>query len=297
MTSKTPLPSSDMWVVRAERGGIYADYFLSQGVVTIGWGKVGPILPSDSSKEIVQRCVSAYPGDSNGGHRVRRFVRDMAVGDSVVTYDNDNRIYHVGITRSAVEHGAQAHGGEFSGYSRRVEWVGQVSRDALSPDARNRLGSLLTIFRVRPTTSQELRHLCLGEKESTFQDNEFPAASPESDTEDILDTADILQEYIAQSGQFVEDQIAKLDPYQLQGLVAGILRAMGYRTKVSGPGPDRGVDIFASPDGLGLAEPRIFVEVKHRSGATGAPATVAFMSALADSLRMRVTKQTAPLFL
>ena len=50
----------------------------------------------------------------------------------------------------------------------------------------------------------------------------------------------------------------------MQELVAGILEAMGYRTSVSRPGPDRGYDVFASPDGLGLEEPRIFVEVKHR---------------------------------
>jgi restriction endonuclease len=31
------------------------------------------------------------------------------------------------------------------------------------------------------------------------------------------------------------------------------------------PGPDSGVDVFASKDGLGLEEPRIFVEVKHRA--------------------------------
>lgn len=41
---------------------------------------------------------------------------------------------------------------------------------------------------------------------------------------------------------------------------------MGYRARVSPKGADRGVDIFASPDGLGLQEPRIFVEVKHRLG-------------------------------
>jgi restriction system protein len=51
----------------------------------------------------------------------------------------------------------------------------------------------------------------------------------------------------------------------MQNLIAGILRAMGYRTTVSPRGSDRGVDIFASPDGLGLQEPRIFVEVKHRA--------------------------------
>jgi len=45
---------------------------------------------------------------------------------------------------------------------------------------------------------------------------------------------------------------------------------MGYHTTVAADGSDRGADIFASPDGLGLQEPRIFVEVKHRSGSMGA---------------------------
>jgi restriction system protein len=70
---------------------------------------------------------------------------------------------------------------------------------------------------------------------------------------------------------FIADMINRLDWDELQDLVAGVLRAMGYKTRVSTPGPDRGVDIFASPDGLGLQEPRIFVEVKHRQAAMGAP--------------------------
>ena len=57
----------------------------------------------------------------------------------------------------------------------------------------------------------------------------------------------------------------------MQTLVAGILRAMGYKTKISAGGGDRGKDVIASPDGLGLQQPRIFVEVKHRKGQMGAP--------------------------
>lgn len=42
--------------------------------------------------------------------------------------------------------------------------------------------------------------------------------------------------------------------------------------------PDRGSDVFASPDGLGLEEPRIFVEVKHRPRSTmGADEIRAFL--------------------
>jgi predicted Mrr-cat superfamily restriction endonuclease len=36
-------------------------------------------------------------------------------------------------------------------------------------------------------------------------------------------------------------------------------------------GHDKGRYIIASPDGLGFEEPRIFVEVKHRGRAMGAP--------------------------
>lgn len=37
-------------------------------------------------------------------------------------------------------------------------------------------------------------------------------------------------------------------------MVAGILRAMGYKTRISPPGSDRGKDVEASPDGLGLTD-------------------------------------------
>ena len=40
---------------------------------------------------------------------------------------------------------------------------------------------------------------------------------------------------------------------------------MGYKTRISPTGPDRGKDIIASPDGLGFENPRIVVEVKHRN--------------------------------
>ena len=68
----------------------------------------------------------------------------------------------------------------------------------------------------------------------------------------------------------------------MEHLAAALLRGMGYRTKVSPKGPDRGVDVFASPDGLGLTQPRIKVEVKHRSGSMGSQAIRSFLGALRD---------------
>lgn len=77
----------------------------------------------------------------------------------------------------------------------------------------------------------------------------------------------IVREDVAIKAQeFLDDKIARLDWMKLQALVAEILTAMGFKAQVSAAGPDRGVDVFASPDGLGLREPRIFVEVKHQPG-------------------------------
>ena len=276
--NNTQLPNSDIWMVRAGERGAYADWFLGRGVAAVGWGEVGHILPTDSDTDIKQRFDAVFPEDRNGRSQVVRFVRDVKVGDAVTTYVPQSRIYHIGIIRSSVElESRTVDYGERCEYVRSVEWLHQVSRDELSADARNRLGGQMTLFRLNTTTSQELRYHCYRGTAPTVQDNALVALPPESSTGDIVDTEDVLQEYIAQSGQFVEDAIARLDGYQLQELAAGILRAMGYRTKVSSPGPDRGVDIFASPDGLGLSEPRIFVEVKHRAGSTGAPAVRSFL--------------------
>ena len=80
--------------------------------------------------------------------------------------------------------------------------------------------------------------------------------------------------------EFVKDKISSLGWDEMQELTAGLLRAMGYKTMVSQKGPDRGRDIQASPDGLGLEEPRIVVEVKHRSGQMGATEIRSFTGGL-----------------
>ena len=88
--------------------------------------------------------------------------------------------------------------------------------------------------------------------------------SPTSKEDTTLLEEQIRAELIEKAEEAIEDRIVSLTWEEMEQLVAGILRAMGYRTTTSKRGPDRGYDVFASPDGLGLEEPRIFVEVKHR---------------------------------
>ena len=256
-------PDDGMWMVRAGRGGIYADYFLSESVVAIGWGEVGEVDAQTPDREIRRLVNKAYPREkpktrATWTSLVRRFIKEVGIGDPVVTYDNDSRMYHLGAIRSdAGRSSRKANGEDRQEFFRKVDWTAEVPRDSLSVPTKNRLGGILTLFRVPADASEELLQCAFQPAQNGAQDDEPPPASETDET-------DAIQEYIGKSDLFIEDAIAKLDWEQLQELVAGILRAMGYKTRVSSPGPDRGVDIFASPDGLGLSEPRIFVEVKHR---------------------------------
>ena len=83
--------------------------------------------------------------------------------------------------------------------------------------------------------------------------------------------------------EFIKDRVSRLSWDEMQNLVAGLLRAMGYKTRVSPTGPDRGKDIVASPDGLGFESPRIVVEVKHRSGAMGSNEIRSFLGGRHDA--------------
>ena len=91
----------------------------------------------------------------------------------------------------------------------------------------------------------------------------------------------------------------------MERLVAGLLKAMGYRTRVMPKGPDGGRDVVASPDAPGLKPQRLAAEVKHRKGAMGAPrfdrssaacarVTVGFTSPRAASPRRHATRLAAP---
>ncbi len=80
--------------------------------------------------------------------------------------------------------------------------------------------------------------------------------------------------------ELIKDRMNQLGWEDMERLVAGLLRAMGYCARVTPKGPDGGRDVIASPDALGLESPRIVAEVKHRKGAMVAPAVRSFIGGL-----------------
>jgi restriction system protein len=109
-----------------------------------------------------------------------------------------------------------------------------------------------------------------------------PAKEADEDEETELSDASLtLEQAVEDSWQQVRAFLHKMDPYDFQHLVAGLLRGMGYHvTWVAPPGKDRGVDIVALGDPVGTNGPRVKVQVKREKSKTDAKTLRAFMSVL-----------------
>jgi restriction system protein len=257
--------SGKKWMVRSGEGGYLFEEFQKFSIVAIGWNEIGKLNQSDSLDDIKKKIRITYPEYKDGqiissSTQIHKFLTRFAVGDSVVTYNKQTRNYMIGQIDS--DYFFEKNTCEYY-HQRKVKWTENKNRDELSADSKNTLGSTLTIFEINDDVFHDLTHKKKVETEIIEEDLE-----------------EIREDVVERAHEFIKDKLSKLSWDAMQDFVAGLLRAMGYKTKVSERGPDRGKDITASPDGLGLEEPRIKVEVKHRTGQMGSQEIRSFIGSL-----------------
>ncbi|MDO3387960.1 restriction endonuclease [Gilvimarinus sp. SDUM040013] len=265
------------WMIRAGRGGTYIEDFETKSYAAFGAARLGDLNQYQGVEEIkaayLEKISQAKPqAMANAVAMMIKFRDTIQKGDTIVSYDTETRQYLIGEDQGQYLYKP----GEVGEYPnlRVVNWQGRVDRDALSQSAKNSLGSTLTLFSVSDDVIAEMRAALSGKPRKVEATEE---ALEESGSFEIL-----KDEVVGKSHELIKDKLASLLPEEMEEMVAAILRAMGYKAKVSPKGPDRGVDVIASPDGLGLTQPRIKAEVKHRDGAMGAPAIRGFIGTLRE---------------
>jgi len=243
-------------MVRAGRGALYAEDFQTKNIVAISWHEIADNLTKLKDKKTILEIVEkVYPNQKKGwihmsASQIAKFCIDIQTGDRILTYNSDKRIYLVGTVTSPLKYKKNIID-SFNHY-REVKWDGTVSREVLPAAVKNTLGAISTLFFIPQDVHDEIIKLL---------DGALPEIDMESESQEM---ENLRLDTIGKSKEFIKDKILNLDWEEMQELVAGIMRAMGYKTRIAPRGPDRGADILASPDGLGLETPRIFVEVKHR---------------------------------
>lgn len=262
--------AKSMWMVRAGEGGYLAEDFQAKSVVAIGWTEGNVNWTKFPNRDSIQAKLAKEQPDKTetqnfvGANQIERFLRGISVGDRIITYNPASRLYSVGAMKSEAKYDPSMIT-DLPTY-RSVEWQGRVIRDDLSLPTRNSLGAISTLFRVPESAASEIEAKLAGKPTPLV-----------AESESLEDETDLLKDVQARSHEFIKDKLSKLDWDQMQQIVAGLLRAMGYKTRVSPAGPDRGKDIVASPDGFGFESPRIVVEVKHRKGSMGSSELRSFL--------------------
>lgn len=265
------MADTQVWVVRAGINNEIAGDVEKKSAVAIGWSAMGDLSDLKTRDDFKKRHRSKYKEDIEaqigvGAGQVYRFVREINKNDFVITPIAVSRELLIGEVIGDYTFDPQVVSPTYPNV-RKVKWLNKVSRYDLSVPFRNAVGGIMTVFNLS-SFLDEVSALAAGEPPPQPPDEEGPPFH-----EDVRKKAD----------EMILDILDKIGAYDFQDLAAGVLQAMGFRTKVSPPGPDGGVDIRAFPDAFGFESPRIKVQVKHRKGQAGQQELQQFAGTLGSS--------------
>lgn len=265
-----------IWVNRAGENSQFFDSFRSERTISIGWA-VGDCTAFHSKEDFREAYRVTFPEDTNNyriglqAGQIYRFAREMQTGDLVMVPNSPAREIAIGKIASDYRY-EPAH--TPYPHVRSVKWLRTFSRDDMSPALRGVTGAIMTVFAV-DGFEEEVTGLATGLSTG--------ASPPDQASEVVVEQANFYEDTRAKADELISDILVRIAPYDFQDLVAGLLRAMKFRTRVSPPGPDGGKDIVAHPDALGFEQPRVKVQVKHTKAAVGAPEVRNFRAVLGPS--------------
>ncbi len=255
-----------VWGIHGGRHGEADKLFLKHNVVAIGSDKIGDLSKLPADRETIKQAVAiAHPEYKPGAVPVQagqlyRFAHEMAPGDLVVYPSKIDKKVHIGCIEDGYRYDSTLEP-EYP-HRRPVKWLKTLPRTTFSQGALYEIGSALSLFQVK-THMDEFLGALKGDV----------APTPVDKDETIVEVAQDIE-------QTTRDFILKTLSQELKGhpfahFVAHLLNTMNYRTRVSPPGPDGGIDIVAHRDELGFEPPIIKVQVKSSNGNVGNPEVAA----------------------
>lgn len=271
-----PANESTIWGIHGGRTGDADTLFLKHNRVALGWTKIGDLSKPKNNRDAFKAAVaSAFPDKTpmqvaNNAGQLFRFVHEIKVGDLIVYPSQRDRQIHIGRVEGSYAYDVAKEPGY--PHQRAVKWLKELPRTRFSQGALQEVGSAMSFFQIR-NYADEFRAALEGKVESQ------PIVAARDET-----VAPIAAEIEQTTRDFVVKELAReLKGHPFAEFVAHLLGAMGYRTRVSPPGPDSGIDIVAHKDELGFEPPIIKAQIKSGEGNVGEPEVSALFGKVASS--------------
>lgn len=263
-----------LWLIRAGKYGEHERRFVADSACYLTWeGTEDCDLHQARDYEGIKALLAElYPDEKpktriNWASQIAPFVFDIQPGDWVLMPHKH---------KPAIAFGEVIKGYAFDAtadrtyrHSVRVKWLNtEVPRAAFDQDLLFSFGAFMTVCRMaRNDAEARIRAMAKeGWKTPAWAATARtpgPKGKPVSN-----DPAPVIEEHfdveLSARDQIAKRVLARFKGHGMAELVGAILRAQGFSTHISPPGPDGGIDILAAPGTFGFAEPRICVQVKSQ---------------------------------
>jgi len=247
-----------IWMVRAGRHGEQEEKAIDNGFVTIGWNELPDLSNIGTKDELKKLYNRVYPGQkkmtiANEVGQIWRFLREISIGDLVALPLKTQSAIAIGRVTGPYEYRTDL--GDIIRHIRKVEWIRvDIPRTDFDQDLLYSLGAAMTVCQIRRNNAEARIKAML---EGRRIRRRITVEEELGDIEEI--SRDLILKRIGQ----------KFKGHELARLVEAVLKAQGYITSRSEPGPDGGVDILAGSGPLGFDPPRICVQVKSSASPVG----------------------------
>ncbi len=269
-----------IWLVRAGKDGQREETALQKGLAIIGWEDLSDLSAVKKREDLAELMRETYPDESpnaliNWTGQVWAFRDRIQLNDLVVLPLKTRSAIAIGQVTGPYQFASD---GKDSYHARSVKWLKTDfprSPSLFGQDLLYSFGAFMTVCQIHRNNAEKRIRAIVEGKATASQSN---PSTPESTEDETLLPADIALYAADRIREHVEQ---KFKGHGLAKLVEAVLKATGYTTIVSPPGPDGGVDIVAGRGPMGFDPPRLCVQVKSGSG----PLNVEILQRLHSSMK------------
>ena len=271
-----------LWMVRSGKYGEREQYNREHAIVSIGWEELPDLRATVDRAQLTQLMRDNYSDKSasaiaNWVGQVWTFAKLIQVGDLVAMPLKSSPAIAFGkVTGDYTFTREPPPGAE---HRRSVEWLRTVPRSAIDPDLLFSFGAIMTVCRIgRNDAEARVRALLNGTALPVLVTEAFQAHAAGA-SEPVVDDVD-LEEILRDA---IRTHITrKFAGHGLAELVEAVLSAQGYKTFLSPPGADGGVDVLAGSGPHGFDGARLAVQVKSGSIEVDTDMLRLFQQAMSD---------------
>ena len=255
-----------VYLIRAGRNGEDEECALENNLAVIGFQDVLSLEGAGDYDAVVKLVKDALPDEKPraiGNRAGQLWAFSIGIQDGDIIVLPRKLTSQIAIGRVTGPYRYQRVNDAFR-HTRPVKWLQtDLPRTTFEQDLLYSFGAFLTVCNIsRNDAARRVAVVLEGKPDpgySTSSTSSTVSPSLADDSEPLPDLSQVAHDQIVARIQF------RFKGHEMSRLVDAVLRADGWMTKVSPPGPDGGVDILAGRGSLGLDAPRLCVQVKSQN--------------------------------